>query len=129
MPPLPGTGKNPDRQRAERAGRRAETLAALLLRLKAYRILARRYRSPMGEIDIVADRFGTLVFVEVKSRRPRASEEEALLAVNRARILRAAQHYLMMHPGLANRPMRFDLVLVTPGRLPRHIRNAFGSDP
>lgn len=128
MQPLPRNRKNPDRQRAERAGRRAETLAALLLRLKAYRILARRYRAPMGEIDIVAEQFGTLVFVEVKARRPAASEEEALLAVNRARILRAASHYLMMHPGLADRSMRFDLVLVTPGRLPRHIRNAFGTD-
>ena len=93
MPPSPSR-KTGSRKRAERRGKRAEVLAALFLRLKFYRILARRVKTPLGEIDIVARRGGTLAFVEVKARARAAGEAEAHAAVNKRRIGRAARWYL-----------------------------------
>ncbi|RYE78606.1 MAG: YraN family protein [Hyphomicrobiales bacterium] len=129
MPPSPSKPRNsqPDklRQGAEIYGRRGETLAAWFLRLKGYRILETRYRTPIGEIDLIARRFGTTVFVEVKSRRTRDLERDALLAVNQARIIRAAQYYVSRHPALVARPLRFDVIFLAPRMWPRHVMNAF----
>ena len=72
------TEADPRRRKAERRGRRAELIAAWYLRLKLYRVLARRYRTPVGEIDLIVRRGRTIVFVEVKHR---PSEAEALEAV------------------------------------------------
>jgi putative endonuclease len=110
------------RRSAETRGRRAETLAAWWLRLKGYSILDRRVATPVGEIDLVAARGGTLVFVEVKAR---AGFDAALLAlhpqalerVGRAARLLTGQYALHARP--AN--VRIDAVLVVPGRWPRHI--------
>jgi putative endonuclease len=118
-----------DRRRlAERGGRRAEALAGWLLRLKGYRILAERYRTPSGEIDLVASRGNTVVFVEVKRRRDEGAAIAAVTASSRARIARAAALWVSRHPAAATMDHRFDVVLVMPGRLPRHMRNVFGSD-
>ena len=70
------SARRPDaaRQAAEIAGRRAETLAAWYLRLKGYRIIESRYKTPVGEIDLIARRWGTTVFVEVKARKSAALE-------------------------------------------------------
>jgi putative endonuclease len=113
------------RQRAERHGRRAEALAALFLRLKLYSIREKRYKTPVGEIDLIASRFGVTVFVEVKARAAQSSEAAALEAVGTARIARAAQYYLATHPKLADTPLRFDVIFVAPGAWPRHVSNAF----
>lgn len=113
------------RHGAERSGRWAEGLAALYLRLCLYRILETRFRTPVGEIDIIAARFGTLVFIEVKMRGLSAGEAEALDAVNTRRIGRAAALFLARHPELAGLPMRFDVIFVAPFAWPRHHRNAF----
>lgn len=113
------------RARAERAGRLAEALAASYLRLKLYRVRARRVKTPVGEIDLVAERFGVLVFVEVKARRRADHEASALHAVNARRITRAARHHIARHPELAKRTMRFDVIFLAPFRLPRHVRGAF----
>jgi putative endonuclease len=106
----------------------AETLAEWWLRLKFYRILARRWRGKGGEIDIVAARGPVLAFVEVKARR---SLEEAAAALaegaeTRRRVAAAAKDYLQRHPRQSVRRVRFDAVLVAPRRLPRHIESAFG---
>lgn len=119
MPP------SPSRQRAERAGRRAELLAAWFLRLKLYSIKARRYKTPVGEIDLVASRFGITVFVEVKARTRRADEIEAFEAIDQRRISRAAAYFLTRHPALADSPLRFDVVFLAPFTWPRHVVNAF----
>ena len=114
-----------DRRAAWRAGRWAERLAALLLRVKGYRILARGLRSRVGELDIVARRGGVLAAVEVKTR---AREVEALLAVTprqRRRIARAAEAFRSRQGDGARLTIRFDVVLVLPWRRPRHIMDAW----
>jgi putative endonuclease len=111
------------RVRAYRRGLFAETVAALLLRLKGHRILARRYRTPVGEIDLVALKGKRLAFVEVKRRR--SFEEWTLPAKQRRRIVRAAQYSLSGHPGFAGHELAFDVVLATPFAWPRYIANAF----
>jgi putative endonuclease len=126
MPPSPSKPKSKARITAYRGGHRGEALAALFLQCKLYRIVQRRYKTPVGEIDLIAERFGTTVFVEVKARRRAESEAETLQGVNQSRILRAAQYWLARHPAKAATPLRFDIIFLTPGRWPRHLTNAFG---
>jgi putative endonuclease len=113
------------RRAGYRLGLRAETAAVLLLRLKGYRILARRYASPVGEIDIVAKKGSALVFVEVKARPSMAIAHESIRQTQRARIVRGAEAFLSRHPKYVNHDLRFDAVLIAPGRLPRHLIAAF----
>jgi putative endonuclease len=114
------------RKKAERHGRRSETIAAMLLVLKGYRILGRRVKTHVGEIDLIAKSpAGVVCFIEVKAR---ASDGLAIGSVGtrqQARIARAASLYLASRPRLASRRIRYDVVTVTP--LPRHIRDAFRS--
>lgn len=124
MPPSP-TKTNHKRHRAERRGRRGETVAALYLRSKLYRILENRLKTPLGEIDLVVRRGGTLAFVEVKARTGRTEEEAAHGAVNKARILRAARWYVSRHPEFAGLTIRFDLIFLAGFSWPHHIPNAF----
>jgi putative endonuclease len=114
------------RAAAERRGRRAEAWAAWLLRAKGYRILSRRYRTPAGEIDLIARRGRQIVFVEVKQRPDEAAGIEAVTARARARIARAAAHWIAAHPAAAHLEQRFDIVVAMPGRRPRHLVSAFG---
>jgi putative endonuclease len=113
------------RRIAFRFGLSAESRAAALLIAKGYRILARRFRTPLGEIDIVARRRGVLVFVEVKARDSFDTAAEAIGKRQQNRIIGAAQLWLAGHPEDAMRDMRFDVVLVVPGRVPRHLPAAF----
>ena len=113
------------REDAQRHGQRAERLAILLLRLKFYRILARRWRSPLGEIDIVARRGSLVAIVEVKARGTSDGAAEALGPQQRARIGRAAALFLGRHPELAGCALRYDVMLVLPWRLPLHLRGAW----
>lgn len=115
----------PERVEAFRLGLSAESRAALLLVAKAYRILARRWRTPFGEIDIVARRRHDLVFVEVKARAAFDDAAEAVTGRGKERIVAAAEFWLAHHPADAQCAIRFDAVLVAPGKLPRHIVNAF----
>ena len=126
MPPSPSRPKSKARIAAHRGGHRAEALAAWYLRLKFYRIIARRTKTPLGEIDLIASRFGTTVFVEVKARARAASLGETLESINQARIVRAAEYYLARHPGTARQALRFDVIFLTPWRWPHHLVNAFG---
>ena len=125
MPPSPSKPKSKARIEAYLGGHRGEALAAWFLRLKLYRVVQRRYKTPVGEIDLIATRFGTTVFIEVKARSKPVVEAEALQAVNRSRITRAAQYWLARHPGKAQTNLRFDVIFLAPGRWPRHVINAF----
>jgi putative endonuclease len=114
----------PHRKRAEKRGRSSETLAALLLALKGYRILGRRVRTHAGEIDLVArSPRGILCFIEVKARADARDAAESVGPRQRARIARAADLYVARRPALAERGVRFDIVTVAP--LPRHLRDAW----
>ena len=113
------------RQRAQRAGRWAETACVAVLRLKGYRVLARRWRAPVGEIDIVARRGRLIVFVEVKARASRRAALEAVGARQRARITRAAAWFLQGRPELAGLACRFDVFVVAKRHLPAHIQGAW----
>ncbi len=114
----------PRRRRAERFGRRAEALCVAALRLRGWRILARRFDAGVGEIDIVARRGRLIAIVEVKARRD-GDARAAPDARQRRRIERAAAAFLARHPALAGLDLRFDLMLVRPWRLPRHIADAW----
>lgn len=121
------------RRRAYRRGLRGERLAGLILRFKGYRILARRYRTPVGEIDVIAKRGATVAFVEVKARASARMRKPGLAAavepiVTRgmeSRIMNASDCWLARHPDAADLNLRYDLIYVLPWRLPRHIPNAF----
>jgi putative endonuclease len=119
-----GRVRNRKRRRAERSGRRSEWLAAVLLALKGYRILERRYRCSSGEIDLVARRGDLLVFAEVKRRATLDSAAGAVTANSRRRIERAADMFLAQRPHLADCSMRYDIVAVAGWRV-RHVRGAW----
>ncbi|AWK85895.1 YraN family protein [Azospirillum thermophilum] len=113
------------RRRAEGYGRLAEGLCRLSLRLKGYRILAQRLRTPMGEIDIVARRGSTIAIVEVKARADWGAASEAVGARQRGRLARAAHAWLAANPRYAGYALRFDVMLVTPWSWPRHLKDAW----
>ena len=117
------------RRTAEARGRRGEWLAAWWLRLKGYRILVRGYRTPVGEIDLVARRGAVLAMVEVKRRARMEQALEAIAPRQRRRIARAAEHFLQRHRALAGLGLRFDSLLIVPGRLPRHLPDAWRPEP
>jgi putative endonuclease len=112
------------RRAAERGGRRAETIAAWWLRLKGWRIIAMRARTPVGEVDIVARRGRTLAFVEVKARMTAADAELALDDFRLRRVARAAEALTARHarPGDT---IRIDAIFIVPGRWPRHVENVW----
>jgi putative endonuclease len=115
----------PERVKAFQLGISAESRAALLLIAKAYRIVARRWKTPFGEIDIIARRRRMLVFAEVKARATLDGAAEAVSERSRRRIIAAAELWLARHPDDAKSDIRFDVILVAPGKMPRHIPNAF----
>lgn len=106
-------------------GLRAEHLAAWYLRFKGYRILALRYKTRLGEIDIVARRGKQLVFVEVKQRTTRARAKESIHTQNQERVRRAAELYLQKYPRYTDHDVRFDAIVFAPGVWPQHLQNAF----
>jgi putative endonuclease len=128
MKPSDEASANPQRsarRSAFRFGLSAESRAAAFLIVKGYRILARRFRTPAGEVDIGARRRGTLVFVEVKARDTFDAAAEAIGRRQQRRIITAAELWLARHPDDNGCPVRFDVVLVVPRRLPRHLQGAF----
>jgi putative endonuclease len=112
------------RRAAERGGRRAERLAAWWLQLKGWKILGRRVRTPLGEVDLVARRGRTLAFVEVKRR---ASAEEADLALDEWRLRRvaAAAEALAHLYARGDDDIRIDAIFIVPRRLPRHLADVW----
>lgn len=113
-----------NRRAAERGGRRAERIAAWWLRLKGWRILAIRARTPVGEVDLIARRGRTVAFVEVKARATEAGAGLALDDWRLKRVARAAEALAARYvkPG---DDMRIDAMFVVPGRWPRHLENVW----
>ena len=121
--------KAPARVAAFRTGLSAEARAAAFLMAKGYRILARRFRTPYGEIDVVAKRRNLIAFIEVKARGSLDDAAYAVTPRQQQRIIAAAQAWLMTHPEHAEFELRFDVVLIAPRRLPRHLLAAFDASP
>lgn len=117
--------QNHARRAAYAYGLRAETVATLWLRARLYKILARNFRAHGGEIDIVAWRGRTIVFVEVKAR---GALDDAVIAITpqkRRRFSLAAGRWVAANPWAMSYTLRADAIFLAPGRLPRHLENAF----
>src|SRR5262245_59314263 len=112
---------DPRRVVADRLGRWAEWRCVWRLRLSGYRVLARRLRTPAGEVDIVARRGALVAFVEVKARATADAAAFALTEPQWRRIARAAEMFVARRPGLTGCAIRFDAMLVTPRGWPTHI--------
>lgn len=121
----PASTRSPEQRRvAEASGRRGERLAAWWLRLKGWRILDRRVRTPAGEVDLIVRRGHLIAFVEVKMRRTAAELDHAIDQRRLARVAAAAE-MLMPRYALAGEDIRVDVLLLAPGTRPRHIENAW----
>ena len=112
------------RAEAERRGRKGEGFAALWLRLHGWRIVARRVKTPRGEIDLVARRGGTVAFIEVKWRAGGEGLDTAIDAYRLRRVAAAAEAVAHRY-ARSKETMRIDVLLLAPGRWPRHIVNAW----
>jgi len=106
-------------------GRSGEARAVWWLRLQGFRILARNWRHPLGEIDILARRGRLIVAVEVKWRDSLVQAAEAIATAQRHRIAQAAAVFLAQQSDAETLSLRFDAILLAPGRWPRHIRDAW----
>lgn len=114
-----------NRRRNQRRGIVAEYLALVYLMLKGYRPVAMRYKTPVGEVDLVVRKGSTLVFVEVKARKTRDAAAMAIHGKNQLRVVRAAQYFLAAHPDMATLQVRFDVCLIAWYRMPHHMPHAF----
>lgn len=115
----------PQRQRAYRRGHRSEWLAAAALMLKGFRIVARRYKTKLGEIDLIARRRDLVLIVEVKARPTLAEAMDAIGRTSQHRIDGAADLWLARQPDAAKLSIRFDMIAVLPWRWPVHVENVF----
>lgn len=114
-----------ERRARYRRGRWSETFAAIALGLKGYHVLARRHRTPVGELDLVASRGGVLAMVEVKARKSIEDGLEAVGKRQQRRIARAAEAFCAQSPRYRSFDVRFDVIVVVPWRWPRHIIDAW----
>jgi len=112
---------------ARKLGRRAEVVAALWLMAKGYRILGFRLATPLGEIDLLAQRGKVLAVVEVKQRSTIEDALDAVTPTQRDRLRRAAAHVSAHRVALRDLFVRLDLIALAPGRAPRHLPNAWGA--
>lgn len=120
---------DPERVAAFQTGVSAEARAAAFLTEQGYRILAQRFRTRQGEIDLIAAKRGLVAFVEVKARARLADAAYAVTPRQQQRIIAAASLWLATHPEHATDELRFDAVLIAPRSSPRHIIAAFDASP
>jgi putative endonuclease len=112
------------RQRAEKRGREGEDRAAMWLRMKGWSILAKRRKTPLGEIDLIARRGGLIAFVEVKWRKS-ADQLDTAIDEYRLRRVAAAVEAVAHEYATGGEDIRIDVILLAPGSFPRHIANAW----
>lgn len=108
-----------------RAGLAAEMIAAIYLFLKGYRLVGWRAKTPVGEIDLIAEKDGAVIFVEVKTRKEGAAALESVRPRAQGRIVRAALYYTAQKPDWQARALRFDVIALSPPFFIRHIDNAW----
>ena len=122
---MSGAEKSDRKRRFERKGRRAEWLAAMALMLKGYRIVSLRYKTPVGEIDLVARKRDLIAFVEVKARRDLTAGVDAVSYAAQRRIAAAGELFISRQKDGPRLSWRHDIVVVSPWRWPRHLEDAF----
>ena len=110
-----------------RRGILAEYAALIYLTCKGYRLIALRYKTKFGEIDLIMRRGKTLAFIEVKARANHADAAHAVHAKNQSRVMQAAQMFLIQHPTYQDYEVRFDALLIAWYRWPQHLVHAFSS--
>jgi putative endonuclease len=113
------------RRKALRRGRVSEYVAAIYLIFKGYRIVALRYRTKLGEIDIIARKGDLAIFVEVKARHEEGAAVDAVSHLAQTRIRGASDLWLARQRDQARLSQRYDIVAILPGRWPIHLRDAF----
>jgi len=113
------------RRKAYLRGHRGEWRAAAALMVKGYRILARRYRTRLGEIDLIARRGDLVLIVEVKARQTLQEAMQAIARESERRIEAAADLWLSRQPDHGRLSVRFDMVAVLPWRWPVHVPDVF----
>lgn len=113
---------------AERVGRFSETLAVMFLRLKGYRIIKRRYKTYVGEIDIIAAHWKTLVILEIKYRKNHNDAVESITYKQRQRIEKATTQFMQTHRGHIYTQIRFDVILVSLYKGLHHLKDAWRPD-
>ncbi len=106
-------------------GLQGESVALAFLRLKGYHILKIRYRTPYGEIDILAQQKNTIVCVEVKTRSTLNESLEAITPLQKERIMNAYLHFIQLNPEYTKFGIRFDVIVCAPNAKPIHLENAF----
>jgi putative endonuclease len=116
------------REQAERRGRFAEHVALWYLRCKGYRLLAKRFKTPTGEIDLIMRKGDTTAFIEVKARRTVDGSILAVTGWQTRRIASASASWMARDPKAAMTACRFDIVAVPSYLWPTHIQNAFYGD-
>jgi putative endonuclease len=119
-----GISRQIERRRRHRSGLNAETIVAALLIASGHRILARRFKTPVGEIDLIAVKAGRIAFVEVKRRSTSEDCEAAITPMLRQRVHRAADLWLARNPNFQRHDIGFDLIFVVPWRFPIVMRDA-----
>jgi putative endonuclease len=119
---------NNKRERAEKRGHFAELVALMYLRLKGYRLLAQRFKTPQGEVDLIMRRRDVTAFIEVKARGTRDQGVEAVTTTQSRRISAAARFWMARDRKSNQNFCRFDIVVVNAYFLPHHIENAFPGD-
>ena len=122
---MTGPAANHRRRKAYSAGKRAEWIASAYLLLKGYRTVARRFKCPVGEIDLILSRGNYVVFIEVKYRAVREAAAFSISEKQQQRISRAAQFWIAKNHRVGIENLRFDVILLAPWRWPLHIENAF----
>lgn len=127
--PSPGRDEaRAERRRRYRRGHLSEWVAAAALMARGYRILGRRVRTPLGEIDLVAVRWRRLAFVEVKRRDTREQAEAALSPQLARRLARAADYWISRRPAYRDHERGLDAILVLPRRWPVYLPDVLHPD-
>lgn len=114
-----------NRVSAERLGKRAEIYAASFLLFKGYRLLAIRFKTGLGEVDLIAAKGDLISFIEVKARRTLAEAVDAVSLESQQRISNAADIWISRQPNSSHLSIRFDIIAICPWRWPKHLKDAF----
>ncbi|WP_085901515.1 YraN family protein [Kiloniella majae] len=122
---MPDLSPNKSKRNSYETGRSAEFFSAWYLRCKGYKILARNYKTRVGEVDLIAHKKRLICFVEVKKRHDFETASQAISQKQKVRITHAAQYFLKQNPQYQDFDQRFDAVLIGATVFPYHIKNAW----